>query len=160
MKLRTGHLSGILSLVAAALVAAPLVAQMGPGPHGRHDRKGGGPPVYDLAAETTLAGTVAEVVPQSCPCGGIHVRLTTADGDVEVGLGPVAFLSELGATFAAGDALEVTGAAPKNDAPADFLARSVKKGEATYELRDAAGSPRWAETGMACPMRGRRAAAG
>jgi len=156
MKLRTG----ILSFVAAAVVAAPLLAQMGSGPHGRHDRRGGGPPVYDLAAERTLAGTVAEVVPQSCPCGGIHVRLTTADGDVEVGLGPVAFLSELGATFAAGDALEVTGAAPKNDAPAEFLARSVKKGEATYDLRDGEGTPRWKAEGTSCPMHPRRTSAG
>jgi len=98
-------------------------------------------------------------VPQSCPCGGIHVRLTTADGDLEVGLGPVAYLAELGATFAAGDAVEVTGAKPKNDAPADFLARSVKKGDATYELRDAEGAPRWAGTGMACPMHSRHGAA-
>lgn len=150
----------ILAFAAAAIVAAPLVAQMGTGPHGRHDRKGGGPPVYDVAAEKTLAGTVAEVVPQSCPCGGIHVRLTTTEGDVEVGMGPVAFLAELGASFAAGDAIEVTGAQPKNEAPADFLARSVRKGEATYELRDAEGAPRWAETGMACPMHRRGAAAG
>lgn len=150
----------LLALTAAAVVAAPLAAQMGSGPHGRHDRRGGGPPVYDVAAERTLAGTVAEVVPQSCPCGGIHLRLTTADGDVEVGLGPVVYLAELGATFAAGDAIEVTGAEPKNEAPADFLARSVKKGEATYELRDAEGMPRWKGEGSSCPMHPRRQAAG
>lgn len=150
----------LLAFAAVALLGPPLVAQMGSGPHGRHERQGGGPPVYDVAAERTLAGTVAEVVPQSCPCGGIHVRLTTADGDVEVGLGPVAYLAELGASFAAGDAIEVTGAKPKNDAPADFLARSVKKGEATYELRDAEGKPRWSGEGSSCPMHPRRTAAG
>lgn len=150
----------LFALAAAALLAAPAVAQTGAGPHGKHDRMGGGPPVYDVAAEKTLSGTVAEVVPQACPCGGIHVRLTTADGDLEVGLGPVAYLAELGATFAAGDAIEVTGAKPKNDAPADFLARSVKKGESTYELRDAEGAPRWTEVGMACPMHRRGASAG
>ncbi len=156
-------ISALAIVAAAAIVALPLYAQAGGGPHGGHgdhNRMGGGPPAYDAAGETTLAGTVAEVIPQACPCGGIHVRLTTADGDVEIGLGPVAYLSELGATFAAGDAIEVTGAKPKNDAPAEFLARSVKKGDATFELRDAEGAPRWAGTGMACPMHRRGAAAG
>jgi hypothetical protein len=144
--------TGIALLAVAALAALPLLAQSGPGPHGRHDRRGEGPPAYDVAAEKTLSGTVAEVVPQSCPCGGIHLRLTTEGGDVEVGLGPVAYLTELGASFAAGDAVEVLGAAPKNDAPADFLARAITKGDATWELRDAEGAPKWAAQGMGCPM--------
>lgn len=145
-----------LSLLALALVAAPLLAQDDAAPPRRHDRQGGGPPVYDVAAETTLTGKVAEVLPQSCPRAGIHVRLTTAAGDVEVGLGPGAYLAEIGAGFATGDEITVTGSKPKNDAPADFLARSVKKGEATYELRDAEGAPRWAMAGggQGCAMKG------
>ena len=142
----------------AALVALPLVAQEtpapapAPGPQAHHGRHAGGPPVYDLAAEITVSGRVADVVPQSCACGGLHLKLATASGELEVGLGPAAFLGELGAQFAVGDELQITGAKPKNEAPADFLARSVKKGESTYELRDAAGAPRWAAQGAACPM--------
>lgn len=132
----------------ALLVAAVAFAQPGSGPHGRH---GGGPPAYDLAAEKVVRGTVAEVKTQGCACAGVHLKLTTESGELEVGLGPGAFLASLGATFAAGDEVEVTGAAPKNEAPADFLARIVRKGETGYELRDAEGQPRWAATGMACP---------
>lgn len=143
-----------LALAVLAVVAAPLLAQDAPAAKTGHDRQGGGPPVYDLAAETTLTGKVAEVLPQSCPMAGVHVRLTTATGDVEVGLGPGAYLAEIGAGFSTGDEIAVTGSKPKNDAPADFLARSVKKGEATYELRDAEGAPRWAMAGggKGCPM--------
>lgn len=136
-------------LAAAALVSlAPGFAQPGSGPHGRH---GGGPPAYDLAAEKVVRGTVAEVKTQDCACAGVHLKLTTDAGELEVGLGPGAFLASLGATFAAGDEVEVTGAAPANEAPADFLARIVRKGETGYELRDADGKPRWAAAGMACP---------
>ena len=144
----------LLALVALAIVALPLLAQDPPVAKTGHDHRGGGPPVYDLAGETTLTGRVAEVLPQSCPMAGVHVRLTTATGDVEVGLGPSAYLAELGAGFATGDEIAVTGSKPKNDAPAGFLARTVKKGEATYELRDAEGAPRWkmANGGKGCPM--------
>lgn len=143
-------------LLAASLVPLPLLAQGGPGPHGRHDCSGGGPPVYDVAAERTLAGTVAEVLPQNCPKAGIHLRLATPEGEIEVGLGPVAYLGELGANFATGDAIEVTGSAPKNEAPADFLARSVKKGEAIYPLRNEQGAPLWPRGAMDGPKHGRR----
>jgi len=148
----------------AALVALPLVAQEtpapAPGPQAHHGRHGGGPPAYDLAAETTISGRVADVVPQNCACGGLHLKLATASGELEVGLGPAAFLGELGAQFAVGDELQITGAKPKNEAPADFLARSVKKGESTYDLRDAAGAPRWTAQGTACPMHRQGAKAG
>jgi hypothetical protein len=116
---------------------------------GRH---AGGPPAYDSAAETTLTGKVVELLPQACACGGLHVRLTTASGDVEVALGPTTYLAEIGASFMPQDEIQVTGAKPSNAAPADFLARSVRKGEATYELRDSAGLPRWAGAGKGCPM--------
>lgn len=154
----------LAALTTLALVAAAsaLDAQggQGPGPGpgrgagqgqgpGRH---AGGPPAYDLAAETTLTGKVAELLPQACACGGLHLRLATASGDVEVALGPTTYLAEMGASFMLQDELQITGAKPANGAPADFLARSVRKGDATYELRDAAGLPRWAGAGKACPM--------
>lgn len=156
----------LAALAATALVAAVSVAaaQGGPGPgrgagpgncQGRH---AGGPPAYDSAAETTLTGRVAELLPQPCACGGLHLRLTTASGDVEVALGPNAYLAEIGAAFMLQDEIQVTGAKPSNAAPADFLARSVRKGETTYELRDSQGQPRWAGTGMGCPMHKRGAA--
>lgn len=149
----------LFAALAAAALAATLVAETPAPSQGRHQHMGGGPPAYDVAAETTLSGRVADVLPQSCACGGIHLRLTTDAGDVEVGLGPATFLGELGAQFAVGDTLSVVGSKPKNEAPAEFLARTVTKGEATYELRDAAGAPRWAEQGMGCPMHRRGAKA-
>ncbi len=159
--------SAFAALAAAALVASVsvLAAQGGPGPgpgagqghcQGRH---AGGPPAYDVAAETTLSGRVAELLPQACACGGLHLRLTTASGDVEVALGPNQYLAEIGAAFLPQDEIQVTGAKPTTAAPAEFLARSIRKGDATFELRDAAGKPRWAGTGMACPMHKNRGAA-
>ena len=150
----------ITALAVTALVAAVsvAVAQGGPGPghgNGKGDCQGrhaGGPPAYDSAAETTLTGKVVELLPQACACGGLHVRLTTTSGDLEVALGPTTYLAEIGASIMLQDEIQVTGAKPSNAAPADFLARSVRKGEATYELRDAAGLPRWAGAGKGCPM--------
>lgn len=147
-----------LAVTALVAVVSVAVAQGGPGPGHRNGqgacqgRHAGGPPAYDSAAETTLTGKVAELLPQACACGGLHVRLTTASGDVEVALGPTTYLAEIGASFRPQDEIQVTGAPPSNAAPADFLARSVRKGEATYELRDAAGLPRWAGAGKGCPM--------
>lgn len=163
--------------VLAALAAAALVASVsvmsaqggpGPGPGAGQGRHAGGPPAYDVAAETTLTGRVAELLPQPCACGGLHLRLTTAAGDVEVALGPSQYLADIGAAFLPQDEIQVTGAKPAtaptaataaNTAPAEFLARSIRKGDSTFELRDAAGKPRWAGTGMACPMHKNRGAA-
>lgn len=154
----------LAALAVAALVVSVAAAQGGPGPgpgagrgncQGRH---GGGPPAYDSAAETTLTGRVAELLPQACACGGLHLRLATSAGDVEVALGPSTYLAEIGVALKLQDEIQVTGAKSSNAAPAEFLARSVRKGEATYELRDAQGLPRWAGTGMGCPMHKRGAA--
>ncbi|KAB2963237.1 MAG: hypothetical protein F9K16_07115 [Thermoanaerobaculia bacterium] len=140
-----------LAFVAAALVALPLAAQETPAPGGPH-RHAGGMPVYDVAAEKVVEGKVAELLPQACGCGGLHLKLETADGPLEIGLGPAAFLGELGVTFNAGDDVAVTGAAPKGEARAEFLARSVRLNDKTFELRDAEGKPRWSMAGMNCPM--------
>ncbi|MBP9144849.1 MAG: hypothetical protein KBF21_03150 [Thermoanaerobaculia bacterium] len=156
------------TLAIAAVVASSVVfAQGGPGAgagsgtgqHNCQGRHAGGPPAYDRAAETTVAGRVAELLPQPCACGGLHLRLTTADGDIEVALGPSQYLADIGAAFLPQDEIRVIGAKPSNAAPADFLARSISKGDATFELRDAEGKPRWAGAGMACPMHKDRGAA-
>ncbi|MEO8195987.1 MAG: hypothetical protein ABI689_04615 [Thermoanaerobaculia bacterium] len=149
------------ALAAGLLTAAIVVAQAtapGSGPGGCQGRHGGGALAYDRAAETTLTGKVAELLPQACACGGLHLRLTTSDGALEVALGPAVYLAEIGAAFQPGDELQVTGVKPASAAPAEFMVRSVRKGEATFELRDADGLPRWAGAGKGCPMHPRGAA--
>ena len=164
MKVHISFAALAIAATAAVVASSAVSAQGGPGPgpgpgkqqcQGRHAC---GPPAYDRAAETTVAGRVAELLPQPCACGGLHLRLTTADGDIEVALGPSQYLADIGAAFLPQDEIRVTGAKPSNAAPADFLARSISKGAATFELRDADGKPRWAGTGKACPMHKNRGA--
>lgn len=109
--------------------------------------RGGGPAGrnYDPATVTTVSGTVEAV--ERGPGGGgqgIHAQLKTADGMVDVHLGPAWFLEEQKLTVAKGDALTVTGSKRESGQQSFVIAKEVKKGEASVTLRDDRGVPRWA----------------
>ena len=127
-------------------VAVPLLAQA----QGR-----GGGPRYDIATEATVTGTV-EAVEQIAPpgggrgrrgLGGTHLTLKTDSETLEVHLGPTSFLSEKKVAIANGDTLVVTGSRVTVDGDSVFIAKSVKKGDTTWTLRDAAGLPLWRRDG-------------
>lgn len=103
------------------------------------------PPKYDPAAETTFKGVVEEVklVP---PTGGKPVAyLVVKNGldTVQVFLCPKSFLDEMGVTFKAEDAIQVTGSKVRQDGGDLILAREVVKGEDTLTLRFKNGKPAW-----------------
>lgn len=109
--------------------------------------RGGGPAGrnYDPATVTTVSGTVEAV--ERGPRGGgqgVHVQLKTADGMVDVHLGPVWFLDEQKLTVAKGDALVITGSKRESGARSFVIAKEVQKGETSVTLRDDRGVPRWA----------------
>ncbi len=97
---------------------------------------------YDPATETTVTGTVTDVV-QVTHQGrspGTHLKLKTASGPVTVQLGPTSYLESQKASFSKGDQVTVTGS-QVNKA---IIARVVKKGDSTLTLRDKQGIPKWA----------------
>lgn len=125
------------ALIILSIVMFPmsLPAQMG---------SGRASTIYDVKTEQTAEGKVLSV--KTIPSrrgGGVHVQLQTAEGTLEVRLGPAWFLEEKGLKVAAGDTLKVTGSKIQSGSGAYLLAREVKAGERTTTLRDAQGLPAW-----------------
>jgi hypothetical protein len=104
-------------------------------------------PMYDTKTEVTLKGTVDDVMtmsgmgPGMMP--GMHLMLKTEKETLEVHLGPTAFLTEKKVDLKKGDAIEVVGARVKIGDSDALLAREIRKGEASWVLRDANGRPLW-----------------
>lgn len=102
-------------------------------------------PKYDPATETTFKGIVEELklVP---PSGGkpiVYLVLKSNPTSGEVFLCPKRFLDDIGVSFKADDAIEVTGSKVKQDGSDLTLAREVVlKGE-TLTLRFKDGKPAW-----------------
>jgi hypothetical protein len=107
---------------------------------------------YDKASETTVTGTVADVVePQGT--GGLHLTFKTADETMDVHLGPKAWLDSHGYTFKAGDELTILGSKTTTHDMATMtnktvvVAREITKHGETMVLRDENGRPLWAGPG-------------
>jgi hypothetical protein len=121
----------------ALLVALPALAQ-GPGRRrwARH---------YNPATEVRVKGTVQKV-PQVGRYGGgpsTFIILKTEKENLEVHLGPTAFVTLSGFTFASRDHIEVIGSRVKFGDADVLLAREVQKEGQTLVLRDANGIPKW-----------------
>ncbi len=96
---------------------------------------------YDPATETTVTGTVEDVV-QVAHQGrspGTHLKLKTDSGSVTVQIGPTSYLESQKVSFAKGDQVTVTGSKVNSG----IIAREVKKGDRTLTLRDKQGIPKW-----------------
>jgi hypothetical protein len=139
---RMWHLAA--SAVALVLaIGAPASAQPGGG--------GQGGPRYDSTTETTIAGTVQaveQVAPQSTArgrgsMGGTHLQLGTAADTVDVHLGPTAYLDEQKISLAKGDTVEIVGSRVTVDGEEVVIAKSIRKGDQVWTLRDATGRPLW-----------------
>jgi hypothetical protein len=128
-----GWLLGVVSL---AVAVVPVLAQ------GR-GRQGQGAADYNLAAETTVRGTVEDLKPG--PQQGMHIMLKTADATLELALGPPGYQTEKKYELAKGDSIE----AIKNtvDGRDVLLVREIKKGTETMTFRDANGFPMWEGAG-------------
>ncbi|MFZ1135160.1 MAG: hypothetical protein WAN69_09455 [Candidatus Korobacteraceae bacterium] len=103
------------------------------------------PPKYDPATETKLKGTVEELkfVPPAGAKQVGYLMLKSGSDTVQVFLGPKKFLDDMGATFKAGDPVEITGSKVKVDGTDQILAREVVKGDDVLTLRFADGKPAW-----------------
>jgi len=103
------------------------------------------PPKYDPTTETTFKGVVGQLrfVP---PTGGkpvVYLDTKSGPDSVQVFLCPKSFLDDMGVTFKADDAIQVTGSKVKQDGADLVLAREVVKGGDTLILRFKDGKPAW-----------------
>jgi len=125
----------VIALVLALVPSTFLQAQ----------QQGGKGPRYNPATVVTLTGTVENVTQQTTSgrWSGTHLSLKTDDGIIDVHLGPTRFLKDQGLTVTAGQKIEVTGSKIKYQNTDALIARTVKVGEKTFELRDEQGYPKW-----------------
>ena len=129
-----------LGLMVSALVIASAAQAADPPKSGR-----AGMPVYDASTEVTLSGAVDKITEhRHGRMQGKHLWLKTASETIEVHLGPAAFLAKEKFAVSPSDQIEVTGSRVKIEGADALIARSVKKGETTWALRDGQGVPNWA----------------
>jgi hypothetical protein len=110
-------------------------------------------PQYDPKTEVTIKGTVEEVQKQTPRMpqgkgvmggmGGIHLKLATEKGAMDVHLGPAAYLADKKFTVNKGDVVEVKGSLVKIGENEAVIARELTKGSEKLVLRDANGIPLW-----------------
>lgn len=131
MKLRKACL-----LLTTALIAALSASAQRPGNRSR---------MYDPATETIVKGNVDQVTqPSRGRMSGTHLFVKADGMTTEVALGPSAFVSGQGFSFAKGDAVEVTGSKVTQSGKEYVIAREVIKDGKTLTLRDKNGIPAWA----------------
>ena len=135
---------------AALLMVGPVsIAMAQTASSGQH-----GSPMYDVKTETTIRGTVDSVETITGTggggrrsMGGTHLVVKTESEMIQVHVGPAAYLTEKGITFAKGDTLEIVGSRVTIDKEPVVIAKQIKKGDNTWTLRDASGRPLWSGRG-------------
>lgn len=107
------------------------------------------PSKYNSATETTIKGTVGEVKlvpPTGTKSLAYLVTKTGPDKDkdtVQVFLCPKSFLDQMGISFKADEAVEITGSKVKQEGADLILAREMVKHGETLTFRFPDGKPAW-----------------
>jgi hypothetical protein len=126
----------VTSLIFGALLLAA--------PGFSHSPKGAAP-VYDRASVVDVAGIVTDV--RNSPSGwlpGLHLIIATEKkGDIDVYVGPEAFVRDFGFKFTRGEEVRATGSKSKSDTGDVLLAREIRRRDVTVYLRDRDGNPLW-----------------
>jgi len=129
------------------LIAAPVMAQRGPGGRGG----GWGPGaaygrMYDIKTVETMQGKVVAVerfAPRKGMSPGVHLQVQTDRQKVSVHLGPAWCIDRQELQIAVGDRITVRGSRIDFDGKPAVIAAEVHKGDETLTLRDADGYPVW-----------------
>jgi hypothetical protein len=102
-------------------------------------------PKYDSHAETKMKGVVEELrlPPKGSEKEIAHLLVKNDTETIDVYLCPKSFFDDMGMGFSKGDELSLTGSRVKQDGADVILVREVVKGNDTFVLRDAKGSPVW-----------------
>ena len=99
---------------------------------------------FETTAETTIRGTIAEVIAVTDADGnvGVHMTVKTAQGLVAVRVGPAMYIGINNFSFFVDDDVEVMGSAmaPRTAA---FIAKQVTYRGRILTLRDETGAPVW-----------------
>ena len=119
-------ISGVLVLSATAMLTAQ------------------SPSRYDVTAERAISGVIKSVgsFPAADGSVGVHIDLKTADGLLDIRVGPAAYVGQNNFWFFADDPIVVIGAKePQSDGA--ILAKVIQKGSQVLVLRSDSGVPKW-----------------
>jgi len=112
-----------------------------------------GPGLYDPQTVTTVRGTVESLGivrgPGRRQLPATSVNLKTDQGTIPVHLGPAWYLNQQQVALEPGQTLEVTGSLVTLQGQPTIIARAIKVGEKTVQLRDEQGLPLWRGGGRA-----------
>ena len=101
------------------------------------------PHMYDASRETVVSGTISEAVarPKAGLPLGLHLMVSTSQGQVDVHLGP--YLGRIAEQkgLVPGASIRVTGVSSQFSAGEVFLARTVTIGKETITIRNRNGLP-------------------
>lgn len=102
--------------------------------------------MWNPATVATVTGTVDAV--ERIEMGGdwscLRLRLVTAQGTVQVRVGPDWFVAETKVSFSRGDRLEVKGSRLNFAGEDSIVAAEILRGAERIVLRDPTGRPAWA----------------
>ncbi len=136
-----------LLFVAASLLAVNASGQGGPGPA---DRPRFGARYLQFFDAKTVAKFEGEVIaitksPGMGPMGfmGVHASLKTADGVLDVHLGPDWFVENQELKLAAKDKISVTGSKVTMQGKPTVIATEITRGDESLKLREPDGLPVW-----------------
>jgi hypothetical protein len=105
-----------------------------------------GPGLFDPKTVQTVTGAVIAVerFPSRGMMHGVHLRLRTGAGEMDVHLGPAWFVETGEMTLKVGDRVQVRGSRVAVQGKPALIAATLTRGEMTLRLRDADGYPYWA----------------
>jgi len=132
----TQLIAGLLAGLLLAILAVPLGAQPAPETRTGH----GFGPVYDAAHETTLNGTIQEVVTKRTPGSpvGMHLLVAGPEGVVDAHVGPY-LTKETQEALHAGLPVQIVGAVEQLHGKSILLARQLIFGGRTVTVRNENG---------------------
>jgi hypothetical protein len=99
------------------------------------------PPLYDVAKEVTLEGTVENLITKPAPgkmLGG-HLMVSTASGSVDGQIGEFVLHGSHPFTATPGEKVKITGVMVTIHGQQGFLVRTIETPERTVVVRDAHG---------------------
>lgn len=102
-------------------------------------------PRYDTRAEYVVKATVTEVKTHASVVGyeDTHMIVTTSVGEMEVHVGPTAYLAKRGFQIQSGDQIVVTGCKTVYENKPVLVAREIQHGKQSVTLRNSSGQPVW-----------------
>ena len=112
---------------------------------GQSKNKPAGPAAYDHANETTVGGTITQVISAVGPDGavGVHATVKTEAGLVNVQIGPAMYIGMNNFSFLLGDRVAIIGAKVTQNGVTAVWTRAITKDGQTLVLRDENGTPKW-----------------